>query len=124
MGETEKMSAPPLEAPAVPSSNGHSANGTNTTEYPIVVEKLSKTYKVSDREGGFGASVRGFFQRKYTDVQAVRDVSFRIGAGEIVGLFGSERGRQDDDAENALRAFAPDQRDCPGARLYAVAAKQ
>jgi ABC-2 type transport system ATP-binding protein len=55
---------------------------------PIVVENLSKTYKVSDREGGFAASVRGFVKRKFTDVHAVRDVSFRIAAGEIVGFLG------------------------------------
>ncbi len=30
----------------------------------IVVEQLSKTYKVPEREGGFGAAVRSFFKRK------------------------------------------------------------
>jgi ABC-2 type transport system ATP-binding protein len=54
----------------------------------IQVEKLSKTYKVPEREGGFGAAVRSFFQRKYRDVRAVQQVSFRIEAGEIVGFLG------------------------------------
>jgi ABC-2 type transport system ATP-binding protein len=54
----------------------------------ISTEKLSKTYQVSEREGGFGAAVRGFFKRKYKAVAAVQDVSFRIGAGEIVGFLG------------------------------------
>jgi len=26
----------------------------------IIVEQLTKTYQVSEREGGFGAAVRGF----------------------------------------------------------------
>ncbi|NJM42025.1 MAG: ATP-binding cassette domain-containing protein, partial [Anaerolineae bacterium] len=54
----------------------------------IVVENLTKTYQVSDREGGFGAAVKSFVKRKYKDVKAVQSVSFRIGAGEIVGFLG------------------------------------
>ena len=54
----------------------------------IIVEQLTKTYQVSEREGGFGAAVRGFFKRKYTDVNAVQGVSFRIQPGEIVGFLG------------------------------------
>lgn len=55
---------------------------------PIVVNQLSKTYQVTDREGGFDAAVRSFFKRKFKDVKAVQNVSFRIGAGEIVGFLG------------------------------------
>jgi ABC-2 type transport system ATP-binding protein len=54
----------------------------------IIVDRLSKTYQVSEREGGFGAAVRGFFHRKYRDVRAVQDVSFRIQPGEVVGFLG------------------------------------
>ncbi len=54
----------------------------------IYVEKLSKTYQVAEREGGFGAAVRGFFRRKYTDVHAVQQVSFTIQPGEVVGFLG------------------------------------
>lgn len=54
----------------------------------IVVENLSKTYRVPEREGGFGAAVRSFFKRRYRDVQAVQNVSFGIRPGEIVGFLG------------------------------------
>jgi len=55
---------------------------------PILVEQLSKTYQVPEREGGFGAAVRSFFKRKYKDVKAVEKVSFRIDPGEVVGFLG------------------------------------
>ena len=54
----------------------------------ILVENLSKTYQVSEREGGFRAAVGGFFKRKYKDVHAVENISFRIEAGEVVGFLG------------------------------------
>lgn len=58
------------------------------TSETIFVEQLSKTYKVPEREGGFGAAVRGFFKRKYKDVKAVQEVNFKIEQGEIVGFLG------------------------------------
>jgi ABC-2 type transport system ATP-binding protein len=54
----------------------------------IFVDHLSKTYQVSEREGGFAAAVRGFFKRKYKDVNAVQQVTFNIQPGEIVGFLG------------------------------------
>ena len=54
----------------------------------IVVEQLSKTYQVPEREPGFGAAVRSFFKRKYKDVKAVQQVDFRIAQGEILGFLG------------------------------------
>jgi ABC-2 type transport system ATP-binding protein len=54
----------------------------------ICVDQLSKTYQVSEREGGFREAVRGFFHRKYHDVHAVQQVSFSISPGEIVGFLG------------------------------------
>src|SRR5258705_7269586 len=54
----------------------------------IFIENLSKTYQVPEREGGFGAAVRSFFKRKYKDVKAVQEVSFKIAQGEIVGFLG------------------------------------
>ena len=57
---------------------------TNT----IQVDHLTKTYQVSEREGGFAAAVGGFFHRKFKDVQAVQQVSFNIEAGEVVGFLG------------------------------------
>jgi ABC-2 type transport system ATP-binding protein len=54
----------------------------------IVVERLSKTYKVPEREAGFAAAVRSFFRRKYKNVDAVKEVDFTVQQGEIVGFLG------------------------------------
>ncbi|HEX2994183.1 MAG TPA: ATP-binding cassette domain-containing protein [Anaerolineales bacterium] len=54
----------------------------------ILVDNLSKTYQVPEREGGFGAAVRSFFKRKYKAVKAVQEVNFKIAQGEIVGFLG------------------------------------
>jgi ABC-2 type transport system ATP-binding protein len=54
----------------------------------IQADGLSKTYQVSEREGGFGAAVRSFFRRRYKNVEAVQRVSFGVGRGEIVGFLG------------------------------------
>src|SRR5262245_46395941 len=54
----------------------------------IVVEGLSKTYRVPVREGGFRAAVRSFFRRRYHTVDAVQQVDFRIDRGTIVGFLG------------------------------------
>jgi viologen exporter family transport system ATP-binding protein len=58
------------------------------TQETIIVDRLSKTYQVPEREGGFGAAVRSFFKRKYKDVKAVQQVEFKITQGEIVGFLG------------------------------------
>src|SRR5512145_961281 len=54
----------------------------------IIIENLSKTYQVPEREGGSSAAVKSFFKRKYKDVKAVQNVSFKIAQGEVVGFLG------------------------------------
>jgi ABC-2 type transport system ATP-binding protein len=55
----------------------------------IEVEGLTKTFRVARKDPGFRGSVRALFARSRTEVTAVRDVSFRVGEGEIVGLIGA-----------------------------------
>lgn len=54
----------------------------------VVVENLSKTFKVPVREEGFVNSVRALVHREYRYVEAVRHVSFSLDAGEVVGFLG------------------------------------
>ncbi len=54
----------------------------------IVTERLCKQYRVADKEPGLLPTIRHFFHRQYRAIQAVRDVSFTIEPGEIVGFLG------------------------------------
>ena len=56
---------------------------------PIIrAEGLSKTYRVADKQPGFLGTLRHFVARRSRDVAAVREVSFTIEPGEIVGFLG------------------------------------
>jgi ABC-2 type transport system ATP-binding protein len=56
---------------------------------PIIeVDHLSKIYRTQKRLPGLGGAVQGLFNRQYTEVRAVDDVSFSIEEGELVGFLG------------------------------------
>ena len=55
----------------------------------IDVENLSKIYKVSLKKPGIKGTINHFFKRNYRDIVAVKDVSFSINSGEIVGFLGA-----------------------------------
>ena len=54
----------------------------------IHVEGLTKTYRVPVRTKGVGAAFKALFKRETVAVEAVREVSFHINPGEIVGYIG------------------------------------
>ena len=54
----------------------------------IIVDDISKTFKVSKRSSGMKAALKSFFKREYVYVDAVKDISFSIEKGEIVGYIG------------------------------------
>jgi ABC-2 type transport system ATP-binding protein len=55
----------------------------------IIVDRLSKVYPVAIKEPGLKGTIDHFFQRKYQQINAVKDVSFQIEPGEIVGFLGA-----------------------------------
>jgi len=54
----------------------------------IVVERLSKTYSSYKRPPGVWNAVKSLFRRERHEVHAVRDISFTIEEGELVGFLG------------------------------------
>jgi len=65
------------------------AAAAGTTGPIILVQGLGKTYRVADKQPGLAGSLRHFLRRRTRDVQAVRDVSFQIQSGEMVGFLGA-----------------------------------
>jgi ABC-2 type transport system ATP-binding protein len=58
------------------------------TQFQLIVQDLTKTYRVPEREPGLKASIRSLYHKTYREVPAVRSISFRIEAGERVGFIG------------------------------------
>jgi len=54
----------------------------------IKLTNISKTYKVSGRKAGLFEAFKSLFKRKYKIIEALKDVSFEINEGEIVGYIG------------------------------------
>ncbi len=54
----------------------------------IIVDGISKTFKVTKRNSGLKSALKSFFKREYVLVDAVKNISFEIEKGEIVGYIG------------------------------------
>ncbi len=54
----------------------------------IRVAGINKSFRVARRKAGFGRAVKALVSREYESVQALRDVSFDIQDGEMVGYIG------------------------------------
>lgn len=54
----------------------------------IEMKEINKTYRVRKREAGVANAVKSLFSREYTPVPALRDMSFTIPDGQIVGYIG------------------------------------
>jgi ABC-2 type transport system ATP-binding protein len=54
----------------------------------IILRDICKTFRIAKRNPGFGSAVKALFSRESETVHALRDVSFTIGEGEMVGYIG------------------------------------
>jgi len=55
----------------------------------IEVKGLTKSFRSYKKEPGFAGAVRGLFHRRFEQVVAVKDVTFQIEEGELVGFLGA-----------------------------------
>lgn len=54
----------------------------------IKLKGINKTFKVAKRSSGISAAFKAFFKREYTYVHALKDISFDISDGEMIGYIG------------------------------------
>lgn len=54
----------------------------------LEVININKTFKVAKRNAGFKEAVKALFHREYEHIRALKDVSFSIKDGEMVGYIG------------------------------------
>ena len=54
----------------------------------IVVDNLTKHYRIAERDAGVGGALKGLFGRRYRTVEALKGVSLSLDAGELMGLIG------------------------------------
>ncbi len=54
----------------------------------ISVSHLRKTYRTPIKQDGFDGALRNIFARTYKEIEAVKDISFEIEQGELVGFVG------------------------------------
>src|SRR5215471_1804041 len=54
----------------------------------IEVKGLTKAFRTYKKQPGFSGAIKGLFHRQYEQTVAVKDVSFRIEPGELVGFLG------------------------------------
>jgi ABC-2 type transport system ATP-binding protein len=54
----------------------------------IQVTGLTKTFRTYNQQPGFGGAINGLFRRQYEQTLAVKDVSFHVEPGELVGFLG------------------------------------
>ena len=54
----------------------------------ITMENVCKSYKIAKRNSGFKEACKALFHREYEEIHALRDVSFTIHDGEMVGYIG------------------------------------
>ncbi|MDM0018941.1 ABC transporter ATP-binding protein [Variovorax saccharolyticus] len=54
----------------------------------ILVDRLVKTYRISERDPGLAGAVRGLLRRRQRTVEALAGVSFALERGELLGFIG------------------------------------
>jgi len=55
----------------------------------IEVKNLSKSFYISSKEEGLKGTIKHFFKRNYKSLKVIKNISFEIKQGEIVGFLGA-----------------------------------
>ena len=78
----------------------------------IELRDICKSYRVARRDAGFGKAVRALWQKRYERVQALKDVSFTVPDGEIVGYIGPNGAGKSSTVKVMSGILTPDSGSC------------
>lgn len=78
----------------------------------IELKNIKKTYKVKKRQAGIGNAIKSFVKGKYEEVEALKDISFKINEGEIVGYIGPNGAGKSTTIKIMCGILTPDSGEC------------
>ncbi|MDR1630333.1 MAG: ATP-binding cassette domain-containing protein [Oscillospiraceae bacterium] len=78
----------------------------------IELQNISKTFKVAKRNAGMKQAVRALVKKEYTYIEALRQVSFSIAEGEMVGYIGPNGAGKSSTIKIMSGILTPDSGEC------------
>lgn len=78
----------------------------------IKVEGMNKAFKVPKRASGLGEGLKALFKRDYRIIEALKDISFSIEPGEIVGYIGPNGAGKSTTIKIMSGILVPDSGEC------------
>ena len=78
----------------------------------IEMKGISKTYRVRRREAGLGNALKSLVSRDYTNIPALRDMSFTVPDGQILGYIGPNGAGKSTTIKILSGILRPDRGEC------------
>lgn len=78
----------------------------------ITLKNISKSFRVAKRNAGFGEAFKALFHKEYETVEALKDVSFTIPTGEMVGYIGPNGAGKSSTIKIMSGILTPDSGEC------------
>ena len=78
----------------------------------IRVSGISKSFRVAKRRAGFGRAVKALVSREHETIQALKDISFDIRDGEMVGYIGPNGAGKSTTIKIMCGVLTPDSGSC------------
>lgn len=78
----------------------------------IELKGICKSFRVSRRDAGLAAAAKSLFHRRYETVEALKEISFTIGDGEMVGYIGPNGAGKSSTIKVMSGILTPDSGEC------------
>ena len=78
----------------------------------IILESINKTFRVAKRGSGFKSAVKALFSREHEEIRALRNISFTINDGEMVGYIGPNGAGKSTTIKIMCGVLTPDNGNC------------